>query len=170
MPHRVSCPEFVGRTEELDLLCSILGTVRVGRSATVLVAAMPASGSPAWWRNSPSGRDARRAGGDRVSACPSKAAGCRTDLSSGSSATSFASQATIPRRVPAALVSGVELGVRAVESPAERYSAVRSLADELAKTRLFESILTSVLGVAEGRRSCWSSRTCSGPTLPARSC
>ena len=53
----------------------------------------------------------------------------------------------------------------------ERYAALRPLADELAKTRLFESILAGLAraGRAVARR-CWCSKTCSGPTRPAPTC
>ena len=37
MPHRVSCPAFVGRTDELDVLDTTLGRVVAGRAAAVLV-------------------------------------------------------------------------------------------------------------------------------------
>src|SRR4051794_23703499 len=37
VPHRVSCPAFVGRTEELSVLEATLARVATGRAATVLV-------------------------------------------------------------------------------------------------------------------------------------
>src|SRR6478752_4624834 len=38
VPHRVSCPAFVGRAEELDILEATLARVTGGAAATVLVA------------------------------------------------------------------------------------------------------------------------------------
>ena len=94
VPHRVSCPAFVGRAEELDVLEATLARVAAGAAATVLVAGDAgigktrlvdefcgrARGGGAWWRPACASR--------------SRAAACPTGRSSASSATSCGSRAT----------------------------------------------------------------------------
>ena len=98
--------------------------------------ATPASARPAWWTSSaigpgPAARSSRPACASR-----STAAACPTDRSSASSATSSASRAT--RRLPTPRPDGVRAGSRPGRrgGAAGAYPAARSVADELAKTRL----------------------------------
>ena len=142
MPHRVSCPEFVGRAEELDLLGRDPRHGRRGTAATVLVGGDAGIGKTRLVDEFARAADVRRAGGDRR-VRPDR--GRRPALRAGRRHPPRP-RAPVGRRSPSAVSSlpsrpGLVSSRAAARPRPSAYSAVRRVADELAKTRRFESIL-----------------------------
>ena len=174
MGHRVSCPTFVGRAEELDVLAATFDGVAGGR------AGHRARRRRRRHRQDPAGRRVLRAGPRpwrarrhrRVRARRRR----RPALRAGRRHPPRRRRASWATPAAAAVLgsAGAGLGLPRPGVGGCRRPRTRpcpASADELAKTRLFESIL-GVLHDA-GRavdRSSWSSRTCSGRTRPAPSC
>jgi DNA-binding CsgD family transcriptional regulator/tetratricopeptide (TPR) repeat protein len=149
--HRVSCPDFVGRAGELDLLGATFDEVGEGRAATVLVGGDAGVGKTRLVQEfceQARGRGSLAATGVCVPADGGlpygPVVGILRDLvrQLGESAAA---------EVLGPLVSGAGLGVPGLGDPRDVYSTVPRMADELAKTRLFESILACFTGLA--RRS-----------------
>ena len=170
VPHRVSCPAFVGRAEELDVLEATLARVASGAAATVLVAGDAGIGKT---RLVDEFCGRARGGGALVATgvcVPIEGGGLPygpivgifRDLVRQSSGDELSD-------LLAPMASGLGLGPTGA-ARAGAYPAARSVADELAKTRRFESSSPASPHWPSAARSCSSSRTCTGPTPRAPSC
>ena len=150
VPHRVSCPAFVGRAEELDVLEATLARVAAGAAATVLVAGDAGIGKT---RLVDEFCGRARGGGALVATgvcVPIEGGGLPygpivgifRDLVRQSSDGELSD-------LLAPMASGLGLGPAGAAARAGAYPAARSVADELAKTRRFESVLACVTALAE---------------------
>jgi DNA-binding CsgD family transcriptional regulator/tetratricopeptide (TPR) repeat protein len=148
--HRVSRAGFVGRAEELELLGDQLALAAGGRSATVLLGGEAGIGKTRLVEEL-----CERARGDGWLA----ATGVCVPMDGGGLPygpvvgvlRDVAQQLGEPASDDLLGPLGSGLGIRAPgrEDPMERYSAVPPLTAELAKTRLFESILAAIARLAQ---------------------
>jgi DNA-binding CsgD family transcriptional regulator len=150
MGHRVSSPDFVGRIEELDLLGEILDRARAGQAATVLVSGDAGIGKSRLVEEF--GRRARRDGA-RVATgfCLPIAGGGLPYGPVVGILRDLAHQLgeAEAREVLGPLASGLTFSAPGGVPSAELYSGLAPVSDELAKTRLFESILVALMRLAE---------------------
>ncbi len=147
--HRVSCPHVVGRAPDLDLLTSTFDAVADGQAAAVLIGGEAGVGKT---RLLDEFCERARAAGALV------ATGVCVPMEGGG--LPYGPVVGVLRdlgrqlgdrgasEVLGPLAIGLGLDMPAPDGRAEAYSAVRPLADELAKTRLFESILGYVTTLA----------------------
>jgi DNA-binding CsgD family transcriptional regulator len=147
MGHRVSCPEFVGRAEELDLLGAAFDAVADGRAMTVIVGGDAGVGKTRLVEEFCERARARGAVTAAGVCVPTDGGlpygpvvGILRDL---------------VRQLGESTVADIfspltwGLGSGGPGLGGDMYSTVPRMADELAKTRLFESILTCFTRLAE---------------------
>lgn len=148
--HRVSCPDLVGRAKELDLIGATFDEVAKGRAATVLVGGEAGIGKTRLVEEL-CGRARGRGASAVTGVCvPTEGGGLPYGAVVGM-VQDLARQLDEPAaaEVLGTLAQGPESTIPGLGSPARVYSAVPHIADELAKTRLFESILACVTSLAE---------------------
>jgi len=149
MPHRVSCPAFVGRAEELDVVDATLARVAAGRAATVLVAGDAGIGKT---------RLVDELGERARAARALVATGVCVPIDGGGlpygpivgilrDLLRQSSDAAVSELL-GPLAAGLGLGPPG-PARAARYAPSRNVADELAKTRRFESVLSCFTALAE---------------------
>ncbi len=150
MGHRVSCPDFVGRAGELDLLTSTLASALAGRAATVLLGGEAGVGKTRLLEefcNRARGEGALVAAGGCV---PIDGGGLAYGPIVGivRDVVRQLGQAEADR-VLGSLASGLGAVMPAADGRSDTYTSMRSIAEGVAKTRLFESILASLGNLAE---------------------
>ena len=149
--HRVVCPEFVGRAEELDFLGAIVDQVADGRAATVIVGGDAGIGKSRLVEEFCHQRRGQGVVVARGFCIPVEGGGLPYGPVVGI-------LRDLVRQLGESVVGGAldlvvsGLGVsggRGYRDPVALYSAMPHLVDQLAKTRLFESILGCLSTVAE---------------------
>ena len=152
--HRVSCPDFVGRVEELDVLGAALDAATDGRTATVLIGGEAGIGKTRLVEEF--GEQARHRGAlvatgvcvpvDGGGLPYGPVVGILRDV------TRQLGEAETARALgplASGLGLGPGLGLGGPEDRIEEYSAVPRMTEELAKTRLFASVLAGLTRLAE---------------------
>ncbi|MGZ4760411.1 MAG: ATP-binding protein, partial [Acidimicrobiales bacterium] len=150
MGHRLSCPAFVGRDEELDVLDETLDVVIAGRAATVLVGGDAGIGKTRLVEELC--ERARSRGSLAATGVCVPADGGLPYAPIVGILRDVARQSGEPDAgVLGPLVSGSGLAapLDGLVGRADVYSTMPRLADQLAKTRLFESILAGFIDLAE---------------------
>jgi DNA-binding CsgD family transcriptional regulator/tetratricopeptide (TPR) repeat protein len=147
---RVSCPDFVGRAEELRILTAAIDAAVAGTAATVLVGGDAGIGKTRFV-GEVSARARDRGAVVATGAClPMEGGGLPYGpvmAIIGHLVRQF--EGSITADSLGSLASGFGVGGPALAEPVASYSAKPHLADELGKTKLFGSILTAFAEIAE---------------------
>ena len=149
---RLSCPDFIGRADEWQHLETALERVGTGQAATILISGDAGIGKTRLVEEF--ARTAVASGalvatgacipvdGDGLPYAP--VAGILRDI-----AHQLGSERAAEILGPLASGLGLGIGQPGLSHPTDSYSAVPRIVDELAKTRLFESILSGVVRLAD---------------------
>lgn len=147
MGHRVSCPAFVGRVEELSLLDDALDASAEGRSATVLIGGDAGIGKTRLLEEL--GERARARGAHVATGMCVPADGGLPYAPVVGILRDIARQVDEPAAsVLGPLAAGSSPGTPGPGSRVDVYSTMPSMADEMARTRLFESVLVAIVDLA----------------------